>query len=30
MEAKGFVGDDACVVKVSSCPQAECVDGNFG
>ena len=27
---ESFVDDDACIVKVGSCQQVECVDGNFG
>ncbi len=30
MAAQGVITDDACIVKVGSCPQMVCVDGNFG
>ncbi len=29
MAAEGLIVDDVCIVKVDSCPQVVCVDGNF-
>ncbi len=30
MAVKVVIIDDACIIKVGSCPQAVCADGNFG
>jgi hypothetical protein len=29
MALKGVIIDNACIVKVGSCPQVECVNGNL-